>query len=343
MDASVIIPTYRRPEKLAACLRSLSAQHPVPGGFEVLVGFDGPDADGLREAGDAWEGPPGSLRLLTCDRVGYTRVRNALLPLARGEFLISTNDDVVPEPGFVAAHVARHRRARENVQNVVVSGDSRWRVPPNETAWDRLVRETPMIFFDAVMRLSGQPPDKDWGFRHAWGLNLSAETALVREVGGFTEFPAWYGYEDTELPFKLGRRFGPTPVVYEPAARLEHDHRVGAEEYVRREYSLGFAALGFATISPECAAATFGRNVADPSERDYCRAFVAREGSAAVRAWRAILTLEMTPGTHVETERLDAEYRAHLPLKRWAWRSGLLDAFARRAPDAGTLVDHLKN
>lgn len=341
MDASVIIPTYQRSEKLAACLRALSGQADVPNGFEVLVGFDGDDAEGVRSAEAAWSGDPRSLTLVPMPRCGLTRVRNRLLSEARGRVLISTNDDVIPSPGFVAAHVDAHGRAERAGRRVVVSGDSRWQVFDGDTAWDRMVRETPVIFFDGVMRVAGHAPEKDWGFRHAWGLNMSAGTGLVREVGGFTPFPAWYGYEDNELAFKLGQRFGPMPVIYAAAASLVHDHRVGAAEYVRREYALGFAALGFAQTSPECAAAMFGRVVSSEAEREYCREFVQRETPAAARAWGGMERLEHVTAASVDAGRLDAEYRAHLPLKRWAWRAGLLDAFEGRAMDSGGVLGRL--
>ena len=344
MDASVIIPTFQRGEKLAACLRSLAAQTGVPGRYEVLVGFDGDDPDGLRLAQatqPSWSTRAGTLALHTLPRSGLTRIRNALLTRATGRILISTNDDILASPNFVAAHIKAHEDLRASGKRAVFSGDSRWRIHPNDAAWDRLIRDTPMIFFDAIMREPEHDPDKDWGFRHSWGLNMSAETALVREVGGFTVFPAWYGYEDTELAFKLNAHFPPTPVLYRPQAALEHDHRVGALEYLRREYSLGFAALGFAQTSPACAAAMFARDVTSHAERGYCAEFVTRERTAATRAWSALAPLTQQPAHSISQGTLDAEYRAHLPLTRWAWRHGLLDAFENRAQSADRMLDQL--
>lgn len=345
MDISVIIPTFQRAEKLAACLRSLATQSLPSNTFEVLVGFDGDDPAAHQLARETWDAiptaHPSALSLHALPRTGYTRVRNALLRHAQGRILVSTNDDVVLSPNFLAAHLAAHNELRAIGKHAVISGDSRWRIHPNDTAWDRLIRESPMIFFDRVMRSEKPDPDKDWGFRHSWGLNISAETARIREVGGFTVFPAWYGYEDTEIAFKLNARFPHTPVLYRPQASLEHNHRVAPDEYLRRECTLGFAALGFAQCSPDCAAAMFSRDITSTEERDYCSAFVRRERTAAARAWNALHPLNTQPADSISDHTIDAEYRAHLPLKRWAWRTGLLDAFADKPLDAGSILTRL--
>lgn len=324
----MIIPTYQRPEKLRACLRALGRQ--TTDQFEVLVGFDGPDAAGVAGARAACT--PGLLprvKLIECPRSGYTTVRNLIMREARGKVMISTNDDVAPEPGWVEAHVSAQMEARAKGRCVVVVGSSPWVVHQPDRLFDRLVRETSMVFFYSAMETAESPADKDWGFRHSWGLNISAPMEAVREVGNFTVFPAWYGYEDNEIAFKLKERFG-APVLYRPQAKLWHDHRMEPDAYLKREFSLGYAALGFAQTSTACARAMFGRDVHGPPELSYSREFVARERSAAARGLKNFRKLVDLPvglfdldGGAVLRELL---YEQHLLLKRWMWRAGLIAA-----------------
>lgn len=333
VELSVIIPTHGRPAKVAACVAALARQVGAPA-LEVLVGCDGPDeaAEGAsREAWHAAGGKPDALRVVHCRKQGQAGVRNELLPLARGRTLVFLNDDMVPGPGHLAAH-ARAQAEAANAPALVI-GACPWRVTRPDSLFSRLVRETSMVFFFDVME---QETDlgRDWGFRHAWLLNLSVPAALVREVGGFTVFPSTYGYEDDELAFRLQKGFG-TRVLYRPAARAEHDHAMTPGEYLSREYKLGYAAAGFARTTPECAGALFGRDVLAAGEIAYCREFTGRELPLARRLHPEFLRLaeagpEVIDGPSGAMLRRTL-YQWHLPLKRWCWRAGLLEAAEGRA------------
>jgi GT2 family glycosyltransferase len=337
VDISVVIPTRGRADKLAACLDSLARQD-LPGErFEVLVGFDGPDAHAEARARVAWRdagGRPDSLVLKPLPRMGYQAVRNALLPLARGRFLLSTNDDVIADRGFVRVHAREQERAG---RCVVISGSSPWRVHEPDRLFDRLVRETSMVFF--FDRMNDADPARDWGFRHAWGLNMSMPTEAVRAVGGFVVLRGRYGYEDCELAYALGVRYG-SPVLYRPEARVVHDHRLEPDEYLRREYRLGYAAPSLARLRPECAAALFGRDILSRDEQEYARLYLDRERRACAAARDAFVELARLPASMLDTPAGSALrtllYQQHLPLKRWMWRRGLADSIAGRAcnPDA---------
>jgi hypothetical protein len=169
--------------------------------------------------------------------------------------------------------------------------------------------------------------EKDWGFRHAWGLNMSAPTGAVREVGGFAVFPAWYGYEDNEIAFRIAKRYK-APVVYRPAALARHDHRLEPRGYLEREFKLGYAAVGFAKRALECARTMFGRDVHAAPELSYSREFLRREEKGAARVLSTFERLAAMPasvfdGEHGATLR-DLAYQQHLLLKRWMWRAGLV-------------------
>ncbi len=326
MDVSVVIPTNGRPGKLAACLRSLSRQSPGAGRYEVLVGLDGPDTTAEVAAREAW-GRRDGLAVVACPRAGYNAARNRLLGIARGRILLSLNDDVVADANLIERHLAAHAEPRD--RPAIIVGSAPWRVHADDTLFDRLVRETGLIFFyDAMNTPEGlRDRGRDWGFRHCFGLNFSAPTEAVRAVGGFTAFPLAYGYDDVELAFRLRGEYG-CPVLYRPEASVEHDHRYGPAEVLERETKLGRSAWHFAEERPAFARALFGRDIRE--ELGYSREYVARERAGAERAERAFAELARAPASALPADVpravLEALSQQWVPAKRWRWRAGLVEA-----------------
>ncbi|MFG0283082.1 MAG: glycosyltransferase family 2 protein [Phycisphaerales bacterium JB039] len=344
-DVSILIPTHGRTRKLCACLRALAHQSVNPAQMQILIGFDGPDATGARAARDAWAsaGAGPGLELIQCPRAGYNAARNHLLERAAGHICLSLNDDVLPAPGFVDAHIQAQRQAadRLGLPGAVIVGRSRWVIPHDDTLFDRLVRSTPMIFFYDVMDAAAHDPDacwRNWGFRHAWGLNMSAPLELVRQAGGFTDFPMAYGHDDIELAWRLGRNFD-LPVLYRPEAEAAHDHRYSAVDVLDRERKLGESAWLFAGRNPHFGRDVFGRDITSDAEIAYAHAFVQREAKDAERLRTRFLSLEEIPADAIGAEYapalLDALYQQHILLKRYEWRTGLLRAATDASDRAG--------
>jgi GT2 family glycosyltransferase len=334
---SVVVPTFARSAKLGACVASLARQSLSFERYEVLVALDGPDPASVEAATRVWDGPDECLVIDVAPHSGPSATRNRVTNRARGKYVLYLNDDVVPAATLLEVHLREQEAASARGREALIVGAAPWKRWTNECLFDRLVRETSMVFFYNHMDTpeSRAQPMKDWGYRHAWSLNLSAPTAMVQDVGGFTVFPQpFYGYEDIELAYRLAERFK-TPVLYRPEARVEHDHRMDPAEYLRREYTIGHEALTFARMRPECAQSLFGRDVTSRSEADYCREFVERERPMAQRLKAtfeaaALLSPELFSGEHGPIVR-QAFYEQHLPLKRWTWRAGLLDAIAGKA------------
>lgn len=341
MDLSVLIPTFNRPEKVAACALALSRQTLDPDRFEVLIGIDGPERGERETISRALrdEQAASRLRIETAafPKCGQASVRNRLLERARARFLLFLNDDMLPSPPCAAAHLREQQQLLQAGRPALIIGDCPWRIHQPDRLFDRLIRETSMVFFFDHMRGTGSEPHRDWGFRHAWLLNLSAPAAMVREVGGFTAFPDTYGYEDDELAWRLKERFG-TPVLYRPDAAAIHDHRYEPEEYLARERRLGHAAWGFAKAAPACACAMFARDITSPEEVAYSRAFVDRERAGVERLRESFLATAQLPSAAIDglhaPDLLRLIYQQHLLLKRWEWRRGHLEA----ATAAGALA-----
>jgi hypothetical protein len=126
-------------------------------------------------------------------------------------------------------------------------------------------------------------------------------------------------------------------VLFRPAARAPHDHRLSPRGYLVREFLLGRSAWAYAKQNPDFGRDLFGRDITSPQELDYSRAYVQRERAAAGRLFESFLGLAGLPAGAVDGPYADAlvnlVYEQHLPLKRWMWRAGQLAVAEGRPMD----------
>jgi GT2 family glycosyltransferase len=201
---SIIVPTRSRPQLLEKKLRALEAPAPP---FEVLVIVD--DPNDASWAFLAEYRPPYPLRAFQGPGQGPAAARNLGASMARGSVLLFSDDDVIPQPGWVAAHVAVHQASLPLV------GIGRLRLPDS-------------LKGSGAAELLG--PKAFWW--HATGNNTSLPRALFEQVGGYDALQfSGYGGEDPDLGYRLwkaGARFR-----FLPQAEAIHeawDHQQGALE-----------------------------------------------------------------------------------------------------------------
>jgi len=101
---SVVVPTLGSEAKLAPLIAGLARQTLARERFEVIVVFDGLEpAPAIRSALEAI-----GARILELEtRSGPPIARNRGAKLASGEFLVSADDDIVPEPDWLARAAER--------------------------------------------------------------------------------------------------------------------------------------------------------------------------------------------------------------------------------------------
>src|SRR5690606_37985358 len=115
------------------------------------------------------------------------------------------------------------------------------------------------------------------------------------------------------------------PVWFRPEAVAPHDHRYTPESYLEREFRLGYSALGLFAASPECALAIFGADLTDAAELEYARRYVEHESRREAEMLDAFKALASRPAdAWPGDDWLALAYAQHLPLKRLAFRRGLL-------------------
>lgn len=224
-QVSVVIPTHQRAASLRRVIEALGRQD-VPGGtFEVVVVCDGLKDPALVVVEDQSLGY--SLRLVEQAHQGPAAARNRGVELARGELVLFIDDDVVPAPGLIRAHMDAHGTARDRV----VIGPL---LPPrgHPSPWVRFEGRTLEDQYRAME--AGEWPV---GPRQFYTGNASVRRRHLVEAGGFDA--GFRRAEDVELAFRLrdrGVRF-----EFSRAAEVAHHAQRSYASWVDTGYRYGRA------------------------------------------------------------------------------------------------------
>lgn len=223
---SVVINTRDRPHVLARCLAALAGQQ-AERPFEVIVVDDGslldlkPVIRSIRRTL--------SVRLESIPHGGRATARNHGAALATGRRIWFLGDDVFPEAGCLARHIAC-----EDPMTALV-GSYPWRDLCGSPPFRRWAEPNPQ---DQI-----QDPSNAGFFFFATG-NLSIDRTTFERLGGFDERFRRYGWEDIDLGLRLARAGG--HIVFDPEARAVHAHPpLNRRALWRREREMGYTALQF--------------------------------------------------------------------------------------------------
>src|SRR4051794_23236826 len=201
MRFSVVIPTLGRPAQLTRALERL-------GDADVVIAADAaePDIAGVRRIA-------ASHTVVQATVPGVSAARNAGWRAAGGEVVLFLGDDILAEPGLLAAHARVHEA--EPAVEVAAQGHVRWA--------DELPRTPFMDYLDEGRWQFDFPAEgeRDAGWGRLYACNASLKRALLERAGGFDEAFAW-GYEELELARRL-RDLG-LVLRWAPDARAEHLH-----------------------------------------------------------------------------------------------------------------------
>jgi GT2 family glycosyltransferase len=187
---SVIIPTHNRRESLRRVLEALSSQVVGSGPFEVAVVCDGctdGTAEMCRSLTVAYQ-----MTVIEQTQQGPAAARNAALARARGQLVVFLDDDVVPAPGLLEAHLEAHAGGDVTVAIgplLAPPGDSLdpW------TRWEAAMLEGQ---YQAMAAGKWQPTPRQF-----YTGNASVRRRPLVEAGGFnTDFRR---AEDVELAYRL--------------------------------------------------------------------------------------------------------------------------------------------
>lgn len=226
---TVGVATCGRPEGLARCLEALVVQTAAP--EHVVVIDQDPSEDPRAVVATCGLA---DVTYLEQPRLGLSASRNLALRTARGEVLAVTDDDCVPEPGWLEAIGAALQRPP---------------VPGAVTGPILPLGDQPPGTYAVSLRESGVPSDHA-GRTHPWdvgsGGNFAAPVALLRRHGGWDERlgvgSRGRAAEDADLLYRL--LSAGHIVRYEPAAVVRHEWQARARRLSTRwSYGYGLGAM----------------------------------------------------------------------------------------------------
>jgi glycosyltransferase involved in cell wall biosynthesis len=247
MDCSILLATRDRAASLDRTLASIAAQEAPGIEWEVLVADNG-STDETGAVLERWAARV-PLRSVTEPTPGKNRALNRTLGMARGGLLLFTDDDVVAQPGWIAAHAAAAARWPDHQ---IFGGPITPRFPPDPPAW-ALRDPFVSVLFAAYDPGAAEGPTTELPF----GPNYSLRAECIRGRG----FDASVGPNGSEYPMggetELLRRLARAGarVVYVPGAAVEH--MVRAEQLTERfalerarRFGRGLVRMGDVTWSP---------------------------------------------------------------------------------------------
>lgn len=178
---SVVIPTWKRADLLERCLNALRRQTLARDDYEIIVCDDGP-SPATRALVDSMAlqtgGRPAIHYIPVRGTQGPAGARNAGWRRARADIIAFTDDDTVPEPGWLEAGLA-----------AMTSGA--------DAAAGRI-----------IMPLPARPTDLELDAARLSNVEFATANCFLRrraleEIGGFDERYAAAWREDSDLQFSL--------------------------------------------------------------------------------------------------------------------------------------------
>lgn len=238
--ASVIVPTYRGAERLPRLLDALAAQQTGTPPFEVLVVVDGeaPSTLAVLAAEDRL-----SLRVeVHAENRGRVAALNTGFAAALGEVLIRCDDDLLPAPGFVVAHVSAHAAASDDEPLAVVGPCPDVHSP---SAYARAYGSQAARRAQVAAR--DLPSAQRW---RLWAANCSLTRETWQRIGTYDTDYRRYGWEDVDYGWRI--RTAGIEVLLLPEAAAGHlGAPTTATGRARRAFHSGAARRTFERKHPQ--------------------------------------------------------------------------------------------
>jgi glycosyltransferase involved in cell wall biosynthesis len=230
-EYSIVVPTYKRRDPLARCLAAIEALDFPRDRFELLVVDDGspvPPADLMASLDRSLDA-----RLVCARHAGPAAARNAGADLARGRYLVFTDDDCAPRPDWLRSiDRAFDRAVGASGRPLAIGG----RVINVLT--ENVYAAASQGIVDYLYDYFGE---NSAPLRFFTTNNLVVPRAEFLEIGGFDETFALAAAEDRDLCERwvgAGR-----DLEYAPGVLVEHAHALGFVRFNRQHFHYGRGAF----------------------------------------------------------------------------------------------------
>ena len=224
MEFSIVIPTYGRPDQLAACLESLEALDYPRDRFGVIVVDDGSPQPLLPYSGAL------TVTLMRQAHAGPAAARNTGVAAGRGRWLAFTDDDCRPAADWLSKLAERMAQAPKHM----VGGLTVNALTDNPCA------TASQLLVHYIYEYYNRDPEHA---RFFTSNNLAVPAELFRRIGGFDARLTRAAGEDRDLCERWREQgYG---LFYEPAAVVYHAHDLTLRKFWRQHFQYGQAAFYF--------------------------------------------------------------------------------------------------
>jgi GT2 family glycosyltransferase len=220
----VLIATYNRKEILLKALAAYEGQSARSEILEVLVLDDGSTDDTAKAVAEFSSHSELPVRYFRLTHRGSAALRNYGIGAAKGTLILFGDDDVLPAPNLVEEHVSWHRKHPQPSIGIL-----------GLVEWSPEVNPTPFMHWLAIegfFEYGKLNAGEEAGFGCFYSGNLSLKTDFLRENGLFDADFKSYGFEDTELGYRLEKKG--LKLLYNPAAIGYHYKFVTFADVCRR-------------------------------------------------------------------------------------------------------------
>jgi GT2 family glycosyltransferase len=226
--ASVIVPSYNRPDTLARCLESLARQSFPPDQLEVIVIDDGSPQPLSAPATLVPGGTP--VVFVRQANAGPAGARNRGLAEARGEFVVFIDDDCEADPRWLETMI----RALRSHPGAAVGGTVVNAIDRNPFA------EASQILVSFVCEYYNGEAARA---RFFTTNNLAFPREALSDSGGFAEQYVRAAAEDRDLCDRWHTQGRPMLTACD--AVVHHWHDLTFRTFVRQHYNYGMGARQF--------------------------------------------------------------------------------------------------
>ena len=217
----VIIPTYNNLKELKQCLKHFEKQ--TEKDFRILLCVDG-STDGTLEWLKSYK-PDFKLEILTHqdnEHKGKEKTRNLTLKKLTAPYVLFFDSDLFPTENLVAEHLNLLREGIVSLGSIVYlnAEENLWAYYSNTRGVEKFphLAEVPYIYFHTG--------------------NSAMPTKYFTETGGQYENFTGYGGDDSELMFRIYKKFQPKVIVNKKAKAYSYMNKTLAQALQQR-YLMG--------------------------------------------------------------------------------------------------------
>ncbi len=222
IEASIIIGTYNQKELLKKTLEALFKQSYPADRYEIIL-VDSMSSDGTDSMVEDLN-PSCRLNYIRQENQGKVNARNRAIRKARGELILLTDADIIPEKNLIEEHIRAHQKHK----NTAFAGQT--------------IRLRSENVTDTELPTKFKPLQKiPWSYFLTGNLSVRRETII--KAGLFDENFKEYGWEDIELGYRL-HKMG-VKLRFLPSALNHHIHPVAKEDFLNIMYKMGKSAIIF--------------------------------------------------------------------------------------------------